>query len=145
RVSELADAILAPPRFPSWLMAVSATLLLAAGTAVALVAYPDPIPKSPPVAVDEPNNKPAEVVTAKSVKGTGRPTAALTGRVTDAQGKPVPGASVSALVRRPWAPGDRGLRDDVVAKVTTDADGRYAITVPADFATHYPERSVTLL
>ena len=65
--------------------------------------------------------------------------------MTDVNGKPVPGASVSALVRRPWAPGDRGLRDDVVAKVTTDADGRYAVVVPADFATHYPERSVTLL
>src|SRR5262249_15777060 len=39
RVAALVDAILAP-RFPSWWIAASAALLLATGTAVALVAYP---------------------------------------------------------------------------------------------------------
>ncbi|WP_227254541.1 sigma factor-like helix-turn-helix DNA-binding protein [Frigoriglobus tundricola] len=55
--------------------------------------------------------------------GTRRSSAVLRGRVTDAAGRPVPRASVEALVRRPWLPGDRGLRDDTVARATTDAGG----------------------
>lgn len=138
RVAALADAIV-PSRFPSWLVVAGAVVLLAAGSAVALVAYPNSTPTESPAVV------PMQAMVSKPAKEAERPTTALTGRVTDTQGKPVPGASVSALVRRPWAPGDRGLRDDVVAKVITDVDGRYSVTVPADFTTHYPERSVTLL
>jgi len=65
--------------------------------------------------------------------------------VGDPAGRSVPGATVTALVRRPWAPGDRGLRDEVVARTVTGPDGRYRLDVPADFPTHYPERAVTLL
>ncbi|QJW99445.1 sigma-70 family RNA polymerase sigma factor [Frigoriglobus tundricola] len=141
RVATLAEAILAP-RFPSWPVAVGAALLMAGGTALALVVYP--APPQLPIAGAGPelseNVRPAE-----TVKGAARPTAALTGRVTDAAGRPVPGADVLALVRRPWLPGDRGLRDDVVARARTDAAGRYVLVVPADFPTHYPERAVTLL
>lgn len=139
RVAALTEEILAP-RLPGWLVAAGATLLLAAGTAVALVSVPTPPPAQ--VNADARPKPPAEVQPAEPA---GRTTAPLRGRVTDATGRPVSGASVAALVRRPWAPGNRGLRDDVVAGGITDADGRYAIAVPADFTTHYPERSVTLL
>jgi hypothetical protein len=54
-------------------------------------------------------------------------------------------AAVTALVRRPWQAADRGLHDDVAARTTADAEGRYRLAVPADFPTWYPERRVTLL
>jgi protocatechuate 3,4-dioxygenase beta subunit len=72
-------------------------------------------------------------------------TQVVTGRVLDAAGRPVPHAAVTALVRRPWQAADRGLRDEVVARATADADGRYRLAVPADFPTWYAERRVTLL
>ncbi|QJW96883.1 sigma-70 family RNA polymerase sigma factor [Frigoriglobus tundricola] len=141
RLAALVEAALVP-RVPAWVVGFGAAVVLACGAAVGVAAWPDE--SVPPVAghqTEKPDAKSAE----RPLQQLDRSKAALTGRVTDAAGRPVPGASVSALVRRPWLPGDRGLRDDVVAQVTTGADGRYALAVPADFPTHYPERSVTLL
>jgi hypothetical protein len=134
------DAILVPRRTARSLVA-GAALLVAVGAAVALVARPaDPLGPAPPTADSKPGARSAE----PARPSTG-PTTALRGQVTDTAGRPVPGATVAALVRRAWAPGDRGLRDDPVARATTGADGWYALDVPSDFATHYPERAVTLL
>jgi RNA polymerase sigma factor (sigma-70 family) len=71
--------------------------------------------------------------------------AVVSGRVLDADGRPVPGAAVTALVRRPWQSDDRGLHDEVVARGTANADGRYSLVVPADFPTWSTERRITLL
>jgi RNA polymerase sigma factor (sigma-70 family) len=72
-------------------------------------------------------------------------TQVLTGQVIGANGRPVPHAAVTALVRRPWQAAERGLHDAVVAQGTADAAGWYRLAVPADFPTWYPERRVTLL
>jgi RNA polymerase sigma factor (sigma-70 family) len=72
-------------------------------------------------------------------------TQVVTGRVLDADGRPVPHAAVTALVRRPWQPNDRELHDAIVARATTDAAGRYAVPVPSDLPTLDPARRVTLL
>jgi RNA polymerase sigma factor (sigma-70 family) len=88
------------------------------------------VPLAPPVAHDE---------------AAGGRTVVLTGRVLAADGQPVPHAAVTALVRRPWQPAGRGLHDEVVARGTADAAGRYRLAVPADFPTWSAERRVTLL
>jgi RNA polymerase sigma factor (sigma-70 family) len=69
----------------------------------------------------------------------------LTGRILGADGQPVPHATVTALVRRPWQSADRGLHDEVVARGAADADGRYRLAVPVDFPSSSPDRRVTLL
>jgi RNA polymerase sigma factor (sigma-70 family) len=68
---------------------------------------------------------------------------ALTGTVRDPAGAPVPGAQIALLVRDPYAPGARGLRDTVAATATADARGRFWVPVP-DFPTWFPERVVVL-
>jgi hypothetical protein len=90
-----------------------------------------------PAAQARPSRPTAEVVDGH--------TQILTGRVLDADGRPVPHAAVTALVRRPWQPNDRGLQDQEVARATADAAGRYRLVVPNDFPTWYVERRVTLL
>ncbi|HKB05550.1 MAG TPA: sigma-70 family RNA polymerase sigma factor [Gemmataceae bacterium] len=68
---------------------------------------------------------------------------ALTGTVCDPAGAPVPGAQVALLVRDPYAPGARGLRDTVAAIANADARGQFRVPVP-DFPTWFPERVVVL-
>ena len=70
--------------------------------------------------------------------------ATVAGVVRGPDGKPVAGASVAALGRRPFGPGERGLRDDVLAAATTDADGRFSLPVAEAFATWFPDRAVTV-
>jgi RNA polymerase sigma factor (sigma-70 family) len=69
----------------------------------------------------------------------------LTGRVLDADGRPLPNAAVTVLARRPWQPADRELRDAVVARTTTDAAGRYIVSVSKDLPTLDTQRRVTIL
>jgi RNA polymerase sigma factor (sigma-70 family) len=69
----------------------------------------------------------------------------LTGQIQDADGRPVPNAAVTALVRKVWQSTDRGLHDEVIAHGDTDADGRYRLVVPADFPTWSTDRRVTLV
>jgi RNA polymerase sigma factor (sigma-70 family) len=73
-------------------------------------------------------------------EGTGP---ALVGTVCDPAGKPIPGARVLLLVRDPYAPGARGLRDAVAGMAGVDAQGRFRVTVP-DFPTWFPEQAVVL-
>ncbi|QJW99381.1 hypothetical protein FTUN_6993 [Frigoriglobus tundricola] len=145
RVAALTDAILAP-RFPSGLVAVGAALLLAAGTAVALVAYPAPAPVSRPTEAAGANPIPAPAA-APAGPGAGDQTVErrAPGPGDRCRGPPGPsgecrGPGPPALVARgPRAPRRHGGPRDHRRR------GRYALTVPADFATHYSERSVTLL
>lgn len=69
----------------------------------------------------------------------------IAGRVLDPMGKPLVNAAVAALIRRPFQAGGHGLHDDVVAQGKTDADGRFRLTVSADFPTWYSDRRVTIL
>jgi RNA polymerase sigma factor (sigma-70 family) len=69
----------------------------------------------------------------------------LSGQIIATNGQPVPGAAVTALVQRPWKSAERGRHDDVVARTTADAEGRYRIAVPIDFPAWSGERRVTLL
>ncbi len=89
-----------------------------------------PGPTGPPVLV----TKPAD----------GR-TTVLTGRILGIDGRPVPHAAVTALVRRPWQSADRGLHDEIVARGAADANGRYRLAVPVDFPSSSPDRRMTLL
>ena len=66
------------------------------------------------------------------------------GVIRGADGEPFPGVEVVALARQPFGPGERGLRDTVLAKATTDDGGRFTLRVPDDFATWFADRVVTL-
>jgi RNA polymerase sigma factor (sigma-70 family) len=68
----------------------------------------------------------------------------VSGVVRGADGRPVAGAEVVALARRPFAPGERGLRDEVLERSITDGDGRFTIRVADDFATWFVDRVVTV-
>src|SRR5262249_1731903 len=76
---------------------------------------------------------------------TDGPTALVRGKVLDADGKPVPSATVTALVRRPFRPGEHGLRDEVVARGQADEQANFRLRVPAHFPTWFPERQVVLV
>src|SRR5262249_9965331 len=73
------------------------------------------------------------------------PIALARGKVLDAAGKPVPFATVTALVRRPFRPGEHGLRDEVVARGQADEQGAFRLRVPAYLPTWFPERQVVLV
>jgi RNA polymerase sigma factor (sigma-70 family) len=97
-------------------------------------------PDEPMAAYAEPDLPPLV-----SIPRAGGKTAVVNGRVLDANGRPIPGAAVTALARRPWQADDRGLHDGVVARAVADAEGRYSLVVPADFPTWSVDRRVTLL
>src|SRR5262249_28324975 len=73
------------------------------------------------------------------------PMALVRGKVLDGDGKPLPSAAVTALVRRPFRPGEHGLRDEVVARGQADEQGDFRLRVPAHFPTWFPERQVVLV
>jgi hypothetical protein len=73
------------------------------------------------------------------------PTALVHGKVLDAAGHTVPFATVTALVRRPFRPGEHGLRDEDVARGQADQRGAFRLRVPAHFPTWFPERQVVLV
>jgi hypothetical protein len=76
---------------------------------------------------------------------TDEPMALVRGKVLDADGKPVPSAAVTALVRRPFRPGEHALRDEVVARGQSDEQANFRLRVPAHFPTWFPERQVVLV
>src|SRR5262249_53371357 len=86
-----------------------------------------------------------EGVQAKAPAPIAGPTALVRGKVLDAAGHAVPFAMVTALVRRPFQPGEHGLRDEVVARGQADEQGEFRLRVPADFPTWFPERQVVLV
>src|SRR5262249_30202183 len=73
------------------------------------------------------------------------PTALVRGKVLDGTGRAVPFAAVTALVRRPFHPGEHGLRDEVVSQGKADEQGNFRLRVPAHFPTWFPERQVVLV
>jgi RNA polymerase sigma factor (sigma-70 family) len=123
------------------LLAVVAVPLLATLVFTASALTPTRPPARP---VDPEPDVALPPVKLPAVHVNGR-TTALTGRILDADGQPVPHAAVTALVRRPWQADDRGIHDEVVARGAADADGWYRITVPVDFPSWNNERRVTLL
>src|SRR5262245_20360981 len=114
-------------------LAGAAVVGIAVGLTV-LGAQSDPTPAPPRLANDE-------VSQLSSAPGPAEPL--LTGTVPDAGGDPLPGARVVVLVRDPYEPGARGLRDKVVATDVANDRGRFQVAVPK-FATWFPERSVVL-
>jgi RNA polymerase sigma factor (sigma-70 family) len=70
--------------------------------------------------------------------------AVVSGVVREPSGAPVSGAVVAAMARRPFGPGERGLRDEVLAVTTADPDGRFDLRLPNDFATWFADRVVTV-
>src|SRR5262249_34330735 len=73
------------------------------------------------------------------------PTVLIRGKVVDAAGRAVPFATVTALVRRPFQPGEHGLRDEVVARGQADEQANFRLHVPAHFPTWFPERQVVVV
>ena len=86
---------------------------------------------------------PAEAAAPKGVELVGT-TAVLNGRVQDASGRPVPHARIVVLARRPYRPGEHGLRQELLHQGEADADGRFRLRVPAEFPTWYAERQVVV-
>lgn len=62
--------------------------------------------------------------------GAPAPHTTIAGTVRGAAGEPVPNASVVALARRPFGPGERGMRDEVLATALSDSAGRFRFDLP---------------
>ena len=116
------------------LVAVTAAAIFVGGVFAALSGSPSPT--EPQEAVVVPHNEaPAEAA---------KPHTAIAGVVRGPKGEPIRDAAVVALARRPFGPGERGLRDEVIATATTDATGRFTLRVPDDFDTWFTGRVVTV-
>jgi RNA polymerase sigma factor (sigma-70 family) len=122
---------------------LTAIALLVAVPVLAGVAYTARALTPVESAAPAPPEVPSPIV-ARAEAPAGR-TSNLTGQILDIAGRPVPHAAVTALVRRPWQATDRAMHDDVVAQGTADANGRYHLSVPADFPTWSADRRVNLL
>ncbi|WP_439624529.1 sigma-70 family RNA polymerase sigma factor [Gemmata sp.] len=105
------------------------TVLAAAALALAAPPHEQPAP-APDVHAPAPQRE--------------HPGGTLSGVVRGTDGRPVAGAEVVALARRPFAPGERGLRDEVLEQTTTNGDGRFTLRVADDFATWFVDRVVTV-
>ncbi len=120
-------------RFVYALAAVACATLLAGGG----YAWRTPAPAGNPVAVTvKPSNPVAAIPPDHRTP--------MSGVVRGPNGDAVAGANVVVLARRPFAPGERGLRDDVIATATTDRTGRFDFRVPDDFDTWFAGRLVTV-
>ncbi|AMV26191.1 ECF RNA polymerase sigma factor SigE [Gemmata sp. SH-PL17] len=111
------------------LLAISVVLV---GCAVALMIPPE-LPQAPTLETEPP-----------PIASSTRAQTTVTGVVRGPKGELVAGASVVALARRPFGPGERGLRDEVIATTQTGADGRFALNVFDDFDTWFTGRVVTV-
>jgi RNA polymerase sigma factor (sigma-70 family) len=119
--------------------AVGALLVVAAvlGMAAALLA------SGPPAAAEKPEAKPAAVEARPADDGN---KVTVTGRVLDADGKPLAGAEV-AVMARPRVPhrgGDLSSgKPEVLGRGRADAQGRFRLTVPRTSSARF--QSVTLV
>jgi RNA polymerase sigma factor (sigma-70 family) len=132
------------------LVRVAVVLLLVGGTAgltVALVGRPaaEPLAQETPSSSKPTPPRPTGPKAAPALDDPLPPMLPVAGRVLDAAGRAVPFAAVTALVRRPFRPGEHGLRDEVVARGHADEKGAFRLRVPADFPTWFPERQVVLV
>jgi RNA polymerase sigma factor (sigma-70 family) len=100
---------------------------------------------TPSVAPDASRLSLQQPTTPRAITPSEGRTHAIMGQVFGENGLPIPYAAVTALVRRPWQATDRTLRDEVAARTSADATGRYRLSVGTDFPTWYSERLVTLL
>jgi RNA polymerase sigma factor (sigma-70 family) len=106
--------------------------------------------RTEPVPLEGPAQKPQTQLADRAEKvpepaPEGKKTAVLTGRVLDGTGRPVPHAEITAVARRQFRAGDHGLREDTLRVGRADAEGRFRLTVPADFPSWYPDRKVVLV
>lgn len=114
-------------------VAAVAAAVLAVGAFATLVAGNRPDPK-PAQSAREGDPAPESAKSATT----------LTGTVRGPNGQPVAGAKVAVLARRPFGPGERGLRDELLATVAADAEGKFTLPVPDDFDTWFAGRVVTV-
>jgi RNA polymerase sigma factor (sigma-70 family) len=138
----LTHGVLPSGRAKLWSALIALVLVVsgAAGLAMVLIGQPNEPNAPPALAVDHPAPTPVGVVDDPL-----RPQLPVAGRVLDANGRPMPFAAVWALVRRPFRPGEQGLRDEIVAQGRADEHGEFRLDVPANFPTWFPERRVTLV
>jgi RNA polymerase sigma factor (sigma-70 family) len=135
-------ALASTPEGPKLLLlsiAVAASLLVGLG----LIAAPWQAPtakRDAPSGRDEP-----PAVVQKDTPAGPTNHADIRGRVLSADGNPIVGAEISALVHRLFMPGEHALHDEILAVAKTDEEGWFSLKVAADFPTWYPERRVTLL
>jgi RNA polymerase sigma factor (sigma-70 family) len=134
---------LTAPRVPLTAV-VTAIALLGVGGAITVAA----VRKSEMPLAEPPSAPPAlaaaELKKPDLVRKQG-PVVTFAGQVLDVAGKPIPHAEVTAVARRPFRAGDFGLRENTLRAGRADADGRFRLTVPADFPTWYPDRKVVLV
>jgi RNA polymerase sigma factor (sigma-70 family) len=69
---------------------------------------------------------------------------AVHGVIRDPNGQPMAGVEVTALVRQPFLPGERGLRDARLATTTTNDAGEFHLPLPEQFDTWFQERLITV-
>jgi RNA polymerase sigma factor (sigma-70 family) len=109
-------------------------------------ALADPPPANEaPVARDAAPVGDMEVAQPETAAPINGPTVLVRGNVLDAAGHALPSAEVTALIRRPFRPGEHGLRDEVVARGRADEQGSFRLLVPAQLPTWFPERQVVLV
>lgn len=114
--------------------AAVAASLLAVGALAALVAGNRTEPKPIQTAREDEPSAPEPAKSATT----------LTGAVRGPNGEPVAGATVAVLARRPFGPGERGLRDELLATATADGEGKFSLPVPDGFDTWFAGRVVTV-
>ena len=117
-----------------WLLGASLCLTLV-GTTVLLLSS---APQEPGQAARRPAAG-AEAIAAPFPLAWPAVPLTISGTIRDAQGRPCARQSVQALMRSPFVPGRRGLRDEVVAEGTTDAQGRYHLRIPEPRRTWFTE------
>jgi RNA polymerase sigma factor (sigma-70 family) len=119
-------------------VAVTALLLIGLG----LIAAPWQAPTTKSDALPGRDEPPVVRKDAPAVQAN---RADIRGRVLSPDGKPIAGAVVTALAHRLFLPGEHVLHDEILTTGKTDDEGRFSLTMAADFPTWYPERRVALL
>lgn len=113
-----------------------ASVVLFVGSVFAIFVSNEPATQTPPAQ--------SQHATIPSQPESKKPTTTVTGVVRGPDGAPVSGAQVVAFKRQPFEPGERGLRDNLLATATTDVNGRFALQVPDQIETWFQGPVVTL-
>jgi hypothetical protein len=125
-----------PPRRRWRRVLLAASLLIGVGLAVAVwwMTFPRSAVVPEPQVVQNEEPRLAEAPKKADIRG----------RILSLEGKPLIGAQVTALAHRLFMPGERTLHDQILAVGKTDDEGRFHLSVAADFPTWYPDRRVAL-
>jgi RNA polymerase sigma factor (sigma-70 family) len=111
-------------------LALGAGLLLVAG---AFAVFPRPVPpadtSTPPASVAQAISSDAHTDNPAAVNDEREDAAEmlLAGRTLDTTGRPLPHAHVAVYGRRPFRPGERNIRDNLLARTRADATGRFRL------------------